>query len=135
MTPAAFARLALALGGATQGTHGGHPDFRAGGKVFASMGFKGPESATVKLTPEQQEMLVAAEPAIFTPVTGTWGHRGYTMIHLPAADATTMKSALAMAWKNVTAASPRGAKRDGRASPPRAALRARSGSTRRAAPR
>jgi hypothetical protein len=119
MTPAAFAKLALALDGATQGTHGGHPDFRAGGKVFASIGFKGPESATVKLTPEQQEMLVAAEPAIFTPVTGTWGHRGYTMIHLPAADATTMKSALAMAWKNVTAASPR----------------AKSGSKRRAASR
>ena len=114
MTPAAFATLALALDGATQGAHGGHPDFRAGGKVFASMGFKGPDSATVKLTPEQQEMLVAAEPAIFTPVTGTWGHRGYTMIHLPAADAATMKSALAMAWKNVTAASSRaksGAKR------------------------
>ena len=113
MTPAAFAKLALALDGATQGTHGGHADFRAGSKVFASIGFKGPDSATVKLTPEQQEMLVAAEPAIFTPVTGTWGHRGYTMIHLPAADATTMKSALAMAWKNVTVASPR-TKRAGR---------------------
>ena len=121
MTPAAFARLALALDGAIQGSHGGHPDFRAGGKVFASMGFKGPDSATVKLTPEQQEMLVAAEPAIFTPVTGTWGHRGYTMIHLPAADATTMKSALAMAWKNVTAASPRA----------KAGSRPRSSSTRR----
>jgi hypothetical protein len=127
MTPAAFATLALALDGATQGTHGGHPDFRAGGKVFASMGFKGPDSATVKLTPEQQEMLAAAEPAIFTPVTGTWGHRGYTMIHLPAADAMTMKSALAMAWKNVTAASPRAAKRVGRGSPPKAARRAKAG--------
>lgn len=107
MTPAAFARLALALDGATQGALGGHPDFRAGGKVFASLGFKGPDSATVKLTPEQQEMLVATEPAIFSAVTGTWGQRGYTMIHLPAADVPTMKSALAMAWKNVTAASPR----------------------------
>jgi len=107
MTPAAFARLALALDGATEGAHGGHPDFRAGGKVFASLGFKGPDSATVKLTPEQQEMLVAAEPGIFSPVSGTWGQRGYTMIHLPAADATTLKSALAMAWKNVIAASPR----------------------------
>jgi hypothetical protein len=43
------------------GAHGGHADFRAGGKVFASLGFKGADSATVKLTPEQQEMLVAAE--------------------------------------------------------------------------
>jgi hypothetical protein len=119
MTPAAFAKLALAHEGVTQGAHGGHPDFRAGGKVFASLGFKGPDSATVKLTPEQQEMLVAAEPAIFSAVTGRWGQRGYTMIHLPAADATTMKSALAMAWKNVTAASPRAANREGRGSPPK----------------
>lgn len=135
MTPAAFAKLALALDGATPGTHGGHPDFRAGGKVFASMGFMGPDSATVKLTPEQQEMLVAAEPAIFTRVTGKWGHRGYTMIHLPAVDARTMRSALAMAWRNATAASPRAARPGGRGAPPKAAPRARSGSTRRAAAR
>ena len=65
MTPAAFAKLALIFDRATQGAHGGHADFRAGGKVFASLGFKGADSATVKLTPEQQEMVVAAEPAIF----------------------------------------------------------------------
>ena len=56
----------------------------------------------VKLTPDQQEMLMAAEPAIFRAVNGTGGLRGYTTVYLPAADATTMKSALAMAWKNVT---------------------------------
>lgn len=127
MTPAAFARLALALDGATQGTHGGHPDFRADGKVFASIGFKGPASATVKLTPEQQEMLVAAEPAIFTPVTGTWGQRGYTMIHLPAADAQTMKSALAMARKNVAVASPRAANPGRRGAARQSARRATTG--------
>ena len=135
MTPAAFAKIALSLDGAVEGAHGGHADFRAGGKVFASLGFKGADSATVKLTPEQQEMLVATEPTIFSPVTGTWGQRGYTMIHLLAADATTMKSALAMAWKNVTAASPRAAKPGGRGAPPKAPPRARSGSRRRAAPR
>ena len=37
----------------------------------------------VKLTPEQQEMLVAAEPAIFVPVKGTWGQRGDTSVRLP----------------------------------------------------
>ncbi|MCW5737765.1 MAG: MmcQ/YjbR family DNA-binding protein [Enhydrobacter sp.] len=127
MTPAAFAKLALALEGATQGTHGGHPDFRAGGKVFASIGFKGPDSATVKLTAEQQDMLLATEPAIFKPVTGTWGQRGYTMIHLPAADAQTMKSALTMAWKNVTASSPRAAKPRTPSAPGKSAGRARAG--------
>lgn len=118
MTPAAFARLALAREGASQGAHGGHVDFRAGGKVFASLGHAGPNSAMVKLTPEQQEMLVAAEPAIFTPVNGTWGLRGYTAVRLAAADATTMKSALAMALGNVTTVtSRRAAKPGGRAAP------------------
>ena len=38
MTPAAFARIALSLDGAGEGAHGGHADFRAGGKVFATLG-------------------------------------------------------------------------------------------------
>ncbi len=101
MTPAAFAKLALAQEGATQGAHGGHPDFRAvNGKIFASLGHAGAPSAMVKLTPEQQDMLVAAEPVIFKAVNGVWEQRGYTHIHLPAADVATMKSALAMAWRN-----------------------------------
>ena len=102
MTPEAFRKLALAQAGASEGAHGGHPDFRAGGKVFASLGFSDKATGMVKLMPEQQEMLVAAEPAIFTPINGVWGQRGYTSLHLPAADARTMKSALAMALKNVT---------------------------------
>ncbi len=104
MTPTAFAKLALAQEGAMQGAHGGHSDFRApNAKVFASLGFAGNESGMVKLTPEQQDMVVAAEPAVFSAVNGVWGQRGYTRIHLPAADAATMKSALAMAWRNVMA--------------------------------
>jgi hypothetical protein len=116
VTPAAFRKLALAQAGASEGSHGGHPDFRANGKVFASLGFAGGESGMVKLTPEQQEIVVASEPAIFSPIAGVWGQRGYTKIHLPAADPKTMKSALAMAVKNVNAPSRRAAKPGGRAS-------------------
>ena len=104
MTPAAFRKLALSLAGATAGAHGGHPDFRAGGKVFASLGYPGPELGMVKLAPEQQQMLVSAEPGMFAPVKGTWGLRGATSVRLAAADARTMRSALTMAWQNVTVA-------------------------------
>jgi len=104
MTPAAFAKLALALDGAAQGSHGGHPDFRAGGKVFATMGYPDKDWAMVKLTPDQQEMLCAAEPAMFQPVKGGWGLRGATNLRLGAADPRTARSALAMALQNVTAA-------------------------------
>jgi hypothetical protein len=111
MTPAAFAKLALSLDGATEGAHGGHADFRAAGKVFASLGYPGKDWGMVKLLPEQQQMLVAAEPAMFVPVNGTWGLRGATGVRLAEADARTMRSALAMAWRNVTAPKPRKARR------------------------
>jgi YjbR protein len=102
MTPAAFRKLALTLDGASENAHGGHPDFRAGGKVFATMGYPDKAWAMVKLTPDQQEMLCAAEPAMFQPVKGGWGLRGATNLKLAAADQRTAKSALAMALRNVT---------------------------------
>ena len=102
MTPAAFTKMALSFDGATEGAHGGHPDFRAGGKVFATMGYPDAAWAMVKLTPDQQEMLCAAEPAMFQPVKGGWGLRGATNLKLAAADQRTAKSALAMALKNAT---------------------------------
>jgi hypothetical protein len=121
MTPAAFRKLALALGGASESAHGGHPDFRAGGKVFATMGYPDGGWAMVKLTPDQQEMLCAAEPAMFRPVKGGWGLRGATNMSLAEADARTARSARAMALLNVTAkpakrpvASARAAKPGGR---------------------
>jgi hypothetical protein len=104
MTPAAFRKLALSLEGATEGAHGGHADFRAAGKVFASLGYPDASCGMVKLTPEQQQMVVAAEPAMFAPVKGTWGLRGATTVRLPAADARTTLSTLTMARKNVTTA-------------------------------
>ena len=54
----------------------------------------------VKLTPEQQEMLMAAEPEAFKPAAGAWGRRGSTHIRLAAVDRTTLRSALTMAWRN-----------------------------------
>ena len=80
MTPAAFAKIALSLDGAVEGAHGGHADFRAGGKVFATLGYPDKDWGMVKLAPEQQQMLVAAEPAMFVPVKGTWGLRGATSV-------------------------------------------------------
>ena len=85
MTPGAFAKLALALAGATQGSHGGHPDFRAGGKVFATMGYPDTTWAMVKLTPEQQEEFVLGDPEAFVPVKGGWGRKGATSVRLRVA--------------------------------------------------
>ena len=65
----------------------------------------------VKLAPEEQEMLVLAEPTIFIAVKGTWGLRGATSVRLATADARSLRSALAMAWRNATGSRPKKPKR------------------------
>jgi hypothetical protein len=94
---ATFRRIALSLPEATEGSHMGHPDFRVGNKVFASLGSGGPDWGTVKLTPEQQQIPLGAEPAVFKPAAGAWGRRGWTHVRPGGADGSRLKSALAMA--------------------------------------
>ncbi len=67
------------------------------------MGYPDKAWAMVKLTADQQRMLCEAEPAIFRPVKGAWGVQGSTNLSLPTADAATVRSALTMAWRNLTA--------------------------------
>jgi hypothetical protein len=55
----------------------------------------------VKLTPEQQSILVDAEPEIFRPVPGGWGKQGNTNVRLAKADQTTPRNALTLAWTNI----------------------------------
>ena len=93
---------------AVEASHMGHPDFRVGKKIFATLGWPDAGFAMVKLTSEQQTMLVEAEPKMFAPVPGGWGRSGSTNVRLAAVDATTLKSAIAMAWQNIA---PRSAKR------------------------
>src|SRR5262245_12134151 len=100
VTVATFRRIALSLPEATEGSHGGHPDFRVRNKVFASLGTPDADWGTVKLTPDQQEILLGAEPAMFKPAAGTWGRRGWTHVRLAAVDSATLKSSLSMAWRN-----------------------------------
>ncbi len=101
MTPDAFRQLALVLPGATENVHMNHPDFRVGKKVFATLGYPNAGFAMVKLTPEQQKMLIAAEPDIFSPAAGAWGRGGSTLVNLDRVDEVTAKSALQMARGNI----------------------------------
>ena len=101
MSASRFRRTALALSDAVESAHHGKADFRIGKRIFATLGHPDENWGTVKLTAEQQSMLVEAEPDIFRPVAGGWGKQGYTNVRLAKADAATLKSALTMAWKNV----------------------------------
>ena len=81
-----FRRIALSLPGAIEAAHHGHADFRAGKRIFATLGYPDDSWGMVKLTPEQQSVLVEAEPEIFRPVPGGWGKQGNTNVRLAKAD-------------------------------------------------
>jgi hypothetical protein len=101
MSIAHFRRIALALPGVVEGSHHGHADFRAGKRVFATLGYPDDNWGMVKLTREQQALVVDAEPDMFRPVPNAWGRGGSTNVLLARADPMTLRSALAMAWRNV----------------------------------
>jgi hypothetical protein len=96
----AFRALALAIPGALESAHMGRPDFRIGGKIFATLQ-PAHNRAMVKLAPEQQALLAEAEKSVFTPVPGAWGRQGATYVELVSADAATAQSALEMAAQNL----------------------------------
>jgi hypothetical protein len=107
MTTEQFRSIALAIPGAVEAAHMGHPDFRIRGKIFATLGYPDDEHGMVKLTPEQQRTFQKKAPSVFTPCAGMWGERGATSVHLPRAGVTLLRAAVAAAVENV------GAKRRG----------------------
>src|SRR5579862_5540834 len=102
MTVQDFREMALALPGAEERAHMKHPDFRAGGKIFATLAYPSVEFGMAKLTPEQQHNFVKADPVGFAPVKGAWGLKGCTHVRLRVAKKTLVKKALRAAWENVT---------------------------------
>ncbi len=100
MTAGDFRRLALSFPEATEGAHMDHPDFRVGGKIFATLGYPDMGVGMVKLFPDQQADFVRAEPKVFAPVKGGWGRRGATHVRLKVAKKASVQRALAAAWRN-----------------------------------
>ena len=94
MTAEAFRKLALGLPGTEESAHCGHPDFRTGGKIFASLGYPDSSHGMVKLTPEQQADFIEQAPQVFSPCKGVWGQRGATAVHLPSATKPLVCAAL-----------------------------------------
>jgi hypothetical protein len=99
VTKTQFRKLALSLPEATQAMHMNHPDFRVGGKIFATI-WPNDKFGMVKLSPGEQAVLVQAEPDVFQPVKGYWGRKGATSICLSVASEGSVKQALIAAWHN-----------------------------------
>ncbi len=101
MTAAEFRRLALSLPEVEEREHMNHPDFRVGGKVFATLGYPDKSWGMVKLFPDQQAEYVAAAPKTFAPVKGAWGKQGATNVLLKTANKERVKEAMRAAWERV----------------------------------
>jgi hypothetical protein len=78
-----------------------HPDFRVGGKIFATLGYPDENCGMVKLLPEQQEAFSRDHPDTFAPVKGGWGRRGATQVRLENAAKVTLRRAITAAYRNI----------------------------------
>lgn len=105
MTGEAFRKLALSLPGAVEGEHMGHPDFRVGGKIFASLNAD-EDTGMVKLSLDDQETMVTGAPETFTACNGAWGKIGATYVRLAEASRDDVKGALTAAWRIIVAEQP-----------------------------
>ncbi len=99
LTARDFRRIALSLEGAEEGSHMGHPDFRVGGRIFATLASIDNGFGNLMLDPEQQKSFVDELPELFLPVPGGWGRMGATHIRLATASEDVLHGALQVAWK------------------------------------
>jgi hypothetical protein len=116
MTDDDFRELALAHQGAVEGAHMGHPDFRANGRIFATLQAD-ERTGMVKVEPDEQAVLLREHPDVFSPAAGAWGRQGCTLVRLAAATPRTLKRAMLLAWQEAMARpAPRPRKTAGRRS-------------------
>jgi len=99
VTAAELRELALGLPGAQERETWGHPTFRVRDKIFASM-YEGDDGAiaTVKASPEEQTVLVGADPATFGPASHV-GRYGWTTIRLDRVDPDELRELVVEAWR------------------------------------
>lgn len=99
MTIADFRRVALSMPEASENAHMDHPDFRVGGKIFATIGYPDDNHGMVILPPEEQARLVRAHPDGFVPAKGAWGRSGSTSVRLDAVDEAMLRRVMEIAWR------------------------------------
>jgi hypothetical protein len=93
-----FRQMALSLDGVEEGSHMGAPDFRVGGRIFATLAMQHLGYGNLMLSPALQRALVAEAPGVFLPIPGGWGRMGCTHIRLADASASQMSKGLQLAW-------------------------------------
>ena len=110
MTADDFRALVLAHDGAVEGAHMGHPDFRANGRIFASLHSQD-RFGMVKLDPAEQQVLLRDHPESFTPSPGAWGRQGSTNVILATAHTPAVRGAIRLAFEAAMARPPAAARK------------------------
>lgn len=95
--PAHFRDVALSLPDTEEGAHGGHPDFRTAGRVFATL-HADDVTAMVRVPPDVQKALIERHGDAFWPATGAWGRAGCTLLDLRRVARDVIEHALHDAW-------------------------------------
>jgi hypothetical protein len=99
MTPADYLKLATELPSVSLERLATGMNINVGGKPFATTA-EPSGVAVLKFSSDQQAMLCAAEPDLFTVSPSQWGRHGWTRLDVTRADEDTVSSALRMAWAN-----------------------------------
>lgn len=91
-------RLALALPGAQEQDHRGHPSFRVNGKIFATL-WPEDQRAVLKLPRTDQEAMTTLNPDTYA--VAPWGRQGWTYVELATVDTDEFAALLEKAWRQV----------------------------------
>lgn len=106
MTPLDFKSLALSLPCVIEKPHFDRVSVRVDaprGKIITTI-LEAGATANVFLSPEEQDVLIGAEPAVFSKVPNKWGEAGATTLQLSNIDEATALSALKLSWRRAAPA-------------------------------
>jgi hypothetical protein len=92
-------KILLALPDAREGAHMGHPDFRVGNRVFASLAPRKKNIAVVKLSIANQTALLQMDPDAFS--LNGWSLQGWTNVHLDKVTPTRFRTLAQESWTAV----------------------------------
>ena len=98
-------KILLSLPEASEGAHMGHPDFRVGNRIFASLAPRKKKIAVVKLSIANQVALLQMDPDAFS--LNGWSQQGWTNVHLDKVTPTRFRTIAKESWTTVSSAKKR----------------------------
>ena len=99
MTDDDLIAFALSLPETVESSHIGKRDFRVRGKAYLRL--PNLEFCVVRLTPDQQKVVLATIPEHVLAVPGGWGLRGSTRLFHHILPDETVRALVQQAWRNV----------------------------------